>query len=78
MIVLGIIRDISILLCGYNHILRRLKSKRMSPLLIFVISMLKIAFVNFVNLSATSNAYTLSCCFMNHFLKAFFVAVTIA
>ena len=25
-----------------------------------------------------SNAYTLSCCFVNHFLKAFLVAVTIA
>lgn len=25
-----------------------------------------------------SNAYTLSCCFVNHFLKAFFVAVTVA
>lgn len=25
-----------------------------------------------------SNAYTLSCCFVNHFLKSFFVAVTIA
>ena len=25
-----------------------------------------------------SNSYTLSCCFVNHFLKAFFVAVTVA